>query len=49
MANSLQMPVLPEQTHEVHPVACSPEELAFEAVSMLYITMCSNKVKDTLK
>ncbi|XP_030906950.2 glycogenin-2 isoform X1 [Melopsittacus undulatus] len=31
VANSLQMPVLPEQIHEVHPVACSPEELAFEA------------------
>ncbi|XP_065533596.1 glycogenin-2 isoform X3 [Lathamus discolor] len=31
VANSLQMPVLPEQIHEVNPVVCSPEELAFEA------------------
>ncbi|NWX21932.1 GLYG2 protein, partial [Aegotheles bennettii] len=31
MANSLQMPVLPEQTYEMHPTACSPEELTFKA------------------
>ncbi|XP_061222505.1 glycogenin-2 isoform X1 [Neopsephotus bourkii] len=31
VANSLQMPVLPEQIHEVNPVVCSPEELAFKA------------------
>ncbi|XP_061844520.1 glycogenin-2 isoform X2 [Colius striatus] len=31
MANSPQMPVLPEHTHEVYPTACSPEEPAFKA------------------
>ncbi|XP_074950868.1 glycogenin-2 isoform X3 [Phalacrocorax aristotelis] len=31
VANSLQMPVLPEQTYEIYPTACSPEELAFKA------------------
>ncbi|NXK06113.1 GLYG2 protein, partial [Herpetotheres cachinnans] len=31
VANSLQMPVLPEQTYEKYPTVCSPEELAFKA------------------
>ncbi|XP_009982410.1 PREDICTED: glycogenin-2-like [Tauraco erythrolophus] len=31
VANSLQMPTLPEQTYEVYPTACSPEELAVKA------------------
>ncbi|XP_062484651.1 glycogenin-2 isoform X1 [Pezoporus occidentalis] len=31
VANSLQMPVLPEQICEVNSVVCSPEELAFKA------------------
>ncbi|NWX50489.1 GLYG2 protein, partial [Steatornis caripensis] len=31
VANSLQMPVLPEQTYEMYPTACSPEELTFKA------------------
>ncbi|XP_075284007.1 glycogenin-2 isoform X3 [Opisthocomus hoazin] len=30
VANSLQMPVLPEQPYEIHPTARSPEELTFE-------------------
>ncbi|XP_068038700.1 glycogenin-2 isoform X4 [Anomalospiza imberbis] len=31
VASSLQKPELPEQTSEVNPTACSPEELAFKA------------------
>lgn len=31
VANSLQMPVLPEQASEAHPTACSSEELTFKA------------------
>lgn len=45
VASSLRMPELPEQTNEVNPTECSPEELAFKAVSVLYIIICSNKVK----
>lgn len=45
MASSLQKPELPEQTSEVNPTACSPEELAFKAVSVLYIIICRNKFK----
>ncbi|XP_072192172.1 glycogenin-2 isoform X2 [Excalfactoria chinensis] len=31
VANSLQMPVLPEQAYEAHPTACSSEVLSFKA------------------
>ncbi|NWZ47601.1 GLYG2 protein, partial [Haliaeetus albicilla] len=31
VANSLQIPVLPEQTYEIYPTTCSPEELTFKA------------------
>lgn len=45
MTSSLPKPELPEQTNEVNPTACSPEELTFKAVSVLYIIICTNKVK----
>ncbi|NWS43679.1 GLYG2 protein, partial [Probosciger aterrimus] len=44
VANSLQMPVLPEQTHEVHPVVCSPEELAFEAQPVCEVEQSGSNV-----
>ncbi|XP_067152205.1 glycogenin-2 isoform X1 [Apteryx mantelli] len=31
VANSLQMPALPERTYETYPTTCSPEELIFKA------------------
>ncbi|NXS72031.1 GLYG protein, partial [Pandion haliaetus] len=37
VANSLQIPVLPEQTYEIYPTTCSPEELTFKAVSINFI------------
>lgn len=45
MASSTQKPELPEQTNEVNPTACSPEELSLKTVSVLYIIICSKKVK----
>ncbi|XP_064293590.1 glycogenin-2 isoform X1 [Phalacrocorax carbo] len=44
VANSLQMPVLPEQTYEIHPTACSPEELAFKAQPVCEVEQSGSNV-----
>ncbi|NXI64630.1 GLYG2 protein, partial [Anseranas semipalmata] len=44
VANSLQMPVLPEQRYEIHPAACSPEELSFKAQPVREVEQCGSHV-----
>ncbi|NXL58907.1 GLYG2 protein, partial [Chordeiles acutipennis] len=44
VANVLQMPVLPERTHEIHPTASSPEELTFKAQPVCEIEQSGSHV-----
>ncbi|XP_059672019.1 glycogenin-2 [Gavia stellata] len=44
VANSLQMPVLPEQTYEIYPTACSPEELTVNAQRICEVEQSSSNV-----
>ncbi|NWH78496.1 GLYG2 protein, partial [Piaya cayana] len=45
VANSLQMPVPPEQTYEMHPAAYSPEELTFKAQPVCEAEQSSSNVQ----
>ncbi|KAM6147236.1 glycogenin-2 [Phoenicopterus ruber ruber] len=44
VANSLQMPVLPEQTYEIYPTTCSPEELTFKAQPVCEVEQSGSNV-----
>ncbi|KAF1401234.1 Glycogenin-2, partial [Spheniscus humboldti] len=44
VANSQQMPVLPEQTYEIYPAACSPEEHAFKAQPVCEVEQSGSNV-----
>ncbi|NXG43425.1 GLYG2 protein, partial [Psilopogon haemacephalus] len=44
VANTLQMPVLPEQVHEIDPTVCSPEELTSETQPLCGVEQSSSNV-----
>ncbi|XP_021132812.1 glycogenin-2 isoform X5 [Anas platyrhynchos] len=44
-ANSLQMPVPPEQTYEMHPTTFPPEELSFEVQPVCEVEQCGSNVR----
>ncbi|KAM9246296.1 LOW QUALITY PROTEIN: glycogenin-2 [Leptosomus discolor] len=44
VANSLQMPGLPEQTYEIYPAVCSPGELTFKAQPVCEVEQSGSNV-----